>query len=45
MKKILAIDDDQAVLNYLNIMLLQTGAYQVIDTGEQLQSLSRIKKQ
>ncbi|MEI6614430.1 MAG: sigma-54 dependent transcriptional regulator [Chrysiogenales bacterium] len=29
MKKILAIDDDQAVLNYLNIMLLQTGAYQV----------------
>ncbi|MBN2399177.1 MAG: sigma-54-dependent Fis family transcriptional regulator [Candidatus Aminicenantes bacterium] len=29
MKKILAIDDDQAVLNYLNIMLLQTGIYQV----------------
>jgi two-component system, NtrC family, response regulator PilR len=29
MKKILAIDDDQAVLNYLNIMLLQTGVYQV----------------
>jgi len=29
MKKILAIDDDQAVLNYLNIMLLQTGLYQV----------------
>jgi len=29
MKKILAIDDDQAVLNYLNIMLLQTGAYEV----------------
>jgi DNA-binding NtrC family response regulator len=29
MKKILAIDDDQAVLNYLNIMLLQTGFYQV----------------
>ena len=29
MKKILAIDDDQAVLNYLNIMLLQTGAYHV----------------
>ena len=29
MKKILAIDDDQAVLNYLNIMLLQTGLYEV----------------
>ena len=29
MKKILAIDDDQAVLNYLNIMLLQTGAYEI----------------
>ncbi len=29
MKKILAIDDDQAVLNYLNIMLLQTGAYAI----------------
>ena len=29
MKKILAIDDDQAVLNYLNIMLLQTGGYEV----------------
>jgi len=29
MKKILAIDDDQAVLNYLNIMLLQTGTYAV----------------
>ena len=29
MKKILAIDDDQAVLNYLKIMLLQTGAYEV----------------
>ena len=29
MKKILAIDDDRAVLNYLNIMLLQTGAYEI----------------
>jgi two-component system response regulator PilR (NtrC family) len=29
MKKILVIDDDQAVLNYLNIMLLQTGVYEV----------------
>ncbi|MCU0235479.1 MAG: sigma-54 dependent transcriptional regulator [Acidobacteria bacterium] len=29
MKKILAIDDDQAVLNYLNILLLQTGAYKI----------------
>jgi DNA-binding NtrC family response regulator len=29
MKRILAIDDDQAVLNYLNIMLLQTGTYEV----------------
>jgi DNA-binding NtrC family response regulator len=29
MKKILAIDDDQAVLNFLNIMLLQTGVYEV----------------
>lgn len=29
MKKILVIDDDQAVLNYLNIMLLQSGLYDV----------------
>lgn len=29
MNKILVIDDDQAVLNYLNIFLLQTGAFEV----------------
>jgi len=29
MKKILVIDDDQAVLHFLNIMLLQSGLYEV----------------
>jgi DNA-binding NtrC family response regulator len=29
MNKILVIDDDQAVLNYLNIFLLQTGSFEV----------------
>ena len=29
MKKILAIDDDQAILNYLKIFLLQTGKFEV----------------
>jgi two-component system, NtrC family, response regulator len=29
MNKILVIDDDQAVLNYLNIFLLQTGVFEV----------------
>jgi DNA-binding NtrC family response regulator len=29
MHKVLVVDDDQAVLNYLNILLLQTGEYEV----------------
>lgn len=29
MRKIMVVDDDQAVLNYLNIMLLQTGEFEV----------------
>jgi len=29
MKKILAVDDDQAILNFLNILILQTGKYKI----------------
>jgi len=29
MKKILAVDDDQAILNFLKVMLLQTGKYEI----------------
>jgi DNA-binding NtrC family response regulator len=43
MKKILAIDDDQAVLNYLNIMLLQTGAYQVATLANSSRAFQELK--
>jgi two-component system response regulator PilR (NtrC family) len=43
MKKILAIDDDQAVLNYLNIMLLQTGAYQVSTLANSAKAFQELK--
>jgi two-component system response regulator PilR (NtrC family) len=43
MKKILAIDDDQAVLNYLNIMLLQTGAYQVSTLANSSKAFQELK--
>ncbi|MBN2344831.1 MAG: sigma-54-dependent Fis family transcriptional regulator [Candidatus Aminicenantes bacterium] len=44
MKKILAIDDDQAVLNYLNIMLLQTGAYEVTVLANSSKALQELRK-
>ncbi|MCU0276192.1 MAG: sigma-54 dependent transcriptional regulator [Acidobacteria bacterium] len=43
MKKILAIDDDQAVLNYLNIMLLQTGTYQVATLANSSRAFHELK--
>ncbi len=43
MKKILAIDDDQAVLNYLNIMLLQTGTYQVATLANSARAFHELK--
>ena len=43
MKKILAIDDDQAVLNYLNIMLLQTGAYKVATLANSARAFQELK--
>jgi len=43
MKKILAIDDDQAVLNYLNIMLLQTGAYEVSTLANSSKTFHELK--
>ncbi len=43
MKKILAIDDDQAVLNYLNIMLLQTGTYEVATLANSSKAYHELK--
>jgi DNA-binding NtrC family response regulator len=43
MKKILVIDDDQAVLNYLNIMLLQTGIYQVATLANSSRAFHELK--
>jgi DNA-binding NtrC family response regulator len=43
MKKILAIDDDQAVLNYLNIMLLQTGAYEIATLVNSAKAFQELK--
>ncbi len=43
MRKILAIDDDQAVLNYLNIMLLQTGTYEVSTLVNSSKAFSELK--
>ncbi len=43
MKKILAIDDDQAVLNYLNIMLLQTGLYEVSTLANSSKAFHELK--
>ncbi|HEX7503324.1 MAG TPA: sigma-54 dependent transcriptional regulator [Acidobacteriota bacterium] len=43
MKKILAIDDDQAVLNYLNIMLLQTGIYEVTTLASSAKAFHELK--
>jgi DNA-binding NtrC family response regulator len=43
MKKILAIDDDQAVLNYLNIMLLQTGTYEVATLANSSKAFHELK--
>lgn len=44
MKKILVIDDDQAVLNYLNIMLLQTGAYKVTPLANSSRAFQELKQ-
>jgi two-component system response regulator PilR (NtrC family) len=43
MKKILAIDDDQAVLNFLNIVLLQTGIYEVSTLATSSKAFQELK--
>lgn len=42
MKKVLVIDDDQSVLNYLNIFLLQTGKYEVTVLNDSSKAYDRI---
>ena len=39
MKKVIIIDDDQAVLNYLNIFLLQAGNLEVTTLNESRRAL------
>jgi len=43
MKKILIIDDDQGVLNYLNILLLQSGEYQVTTLSNSSRAFQELK--
>ncbi len=43
MKRILVIDDDQAVLNYLHIMLLQTGTYEVTTLADSRQAYAKLQ--
>ena len=43
MNRILVIDDDQAVLNYLNIFLLQAGAYDVTTLANSTRAFGEIK--
>jgi len=43
MKKVLVIDDDQSVLNYLNIFLLQTGEYEVKTLSDGTKAIQEIE--
>lgn len=43
MNKILVIDDDQAVLNYLNIFLLQTGSFDVTTLANSTRAYDLLK--
>ena len=43
MNKVLVIDDDQAVLNYLNIFLLQTGAFDVTTLANSTRAYDLLK--
>jgi DNA-binding NtrC family response regulator len=43
MNRILLIDDDQAVLNYLNIFLLQAGIYDVTVLGNSTKAFEELK--
>jgi len=44
MKKILAVDDDQAILNFLNILLLQTGKYEIHTLQDSTKVFGILKK-
>ncbi len=44
MRKILLIDDDQAVLNYLNVLLMQNGDFDVQSLNTSSQAPSLLKK-
>ncbi|HPH42562.1 MAG TPA: response regulator, partial [Syntrophorhabdaceae bacterium] len=43
MDKILVVDDDQAVLNYLNIFLLQAGTFDVTTLSNSTKAIDMIK--
>jgi DNA-binding NtrC family response regulator len=43
MRKILVIDDDQAVLNYLNIFLLQTDEYEIATLNNSSQAFAELQ--
>ncbi|HEY3276933.1 MAG TPA: sigma-54 dependent transcriptional regulator [Syntrophorhabdaceae bacterium] len=43
MKKVIIIDDDQAVLNYLNIFLLQAGSLEVTTLNESRRAFAELK--
>ncbi|KQC12995.1 MAG: hypothetical protein APR63_09750 [Desulfuromonas sp. SDB] len=43
MNKVIIIDDDQAILNYLKIMLLQTGKFEVTLLGDSTKALDILK--
>ncbi|MFC1541413.1 sigma-54-dependent transcriptional regulator [Candidatus Latescibacterota bacterium] len=44
MKKILAVDDDQAILNFLKIFLLQTGKYEIHTIQDSTKVFGILKK-
>jgi DNA-binding NtrC family response regulator len=43
MRKVIVIDDDQAVLNYLNIFLLQAGTLEVTTLNESTKAFAELK--
>ena len=45
MKRVLVIDDDQAILNYLNIVLMQEGRFQVTTLEDSEQACEIIRSQ
>ncbi|MFC1551322.1 sigma-54-dependent transcriptional regulator [Candidatus Latescibacterota bacterium] len=45
MKKILVVDDDQAILNFLKILLLQTGKYEIHTIQDSTKVFGLLKKE